>query len=207
MTTKAKADTPLTDGPPRPAPRQYTLEEYLRREARSGIKHEFYNGKITRMPYAKGPHNIIAANVIGALSAAIENIEKNYVLFSSDQKIYFPELNEGVYADALVVCEKPEYWDDEALLLTNPMLVVEVLSKSTQRYDRRGKFDKYKTLPSFREYLMLRQDAHYAEIWYRERPGLWHETICTDLEERLPLRSMGIEFLLSKAYRNAEVAK
>lgn len=134
-----------------------------------------------------------------------ENLEKNNTVFASDQKVYFPSLDEGVYADALAVCEEPLYWDDNQLLLINPIVVVEVPSKSTQKYDRGGKFDKYKTLESFKEYVMVRQDECYAEVWYRESPGRWQETIVTNIEGELPLQSVGISILMERIYRNVEL--
>lgn len=182
--------------------RKYTLEEYLRKEANSTHKHEFINGEIIKMPNARYNHNLIAMNIAIDLSYQTENSDKNYQILGSDQKIYFPSLDEGVYADALAVCEKPLFWDNDDLLLINPILVVEVLSKSTQKYDRTGKFDKYKTLESFKEYVMIRQDICYAEVWYRERPGLWHETIVTDIEEKLPLQSLGVEISMKRIYKN-----
>lgn len=170
--TAAELREPVTFRLERPY-RTYTLEEFLRKEAKSLDKHEFYNGRITKMPFAKGPHNIIAANLTGEFHIAFKAKEEKYLLFNSDQMVFFPTLNTGVYADALAVCEKAEYWDKNELLLTNPLLVVEVLSKSTSAYDRTGKFDKYKTLDSFKEYILVAQDKCYVEVWYRERKGLW----------------------------------
>jgi Uma2 family endonuclease len=183
----------------------YTLAEYLRKEAKSVDKHEFINGNIIKMPYAKGPHNIITANVSAAMSIAFERLEKNYIVFSSDQKIYFPSLDEGVYADALAVSERPIYWDDEKLLLINPIVVVEVLSKSTQKYDRTGKFDKYKTLESISDYVLIRQDKCYAEVWYQKEKGLWQETIIDDISQLLPFKSIGIELSMQRIYKNVEL--
>jgi Uma2 family endonuclease len=184
---------------------RYTLEQYLEKEGKSMYKHEFIDGQIIKMPYAKGPHNIIAVNMMARMVIGLENADKNYVVFPSDQKVYFPSLDEGVYADALAVCEKPLYWDDSQLLLINPIVVVEVLSKSTQKYDRTGKFDKYKTLESFKEYVMIRQDECYAEVWYRESPGRWQETIVTDIKGELPLQSVGISISMERIYRNVEL--
>jgi Uma2 family endonuclease len=184
--------------------RKYTLEQYLEKEAKSVDKHEFIDGQIIKMPYAKGPHNIIAANMMAQLIIQTISLDKSYTVFASDQKVYFPSLNEGVYADALAVCEKPLYWDDNQLLLINPIVVVEVLSKSTSKYDRAGKFAKYKTLESFKEYVLIRQDECYAEVWYRESPGRWQETIVTDIKGELPLQSIGISILMEKVYRNVE---
>ncbi len=80
-------------------------------------------------------------------------------------------MNYGVYADALVICEKPVFYDEFKLLLINPLLVVEVLSKSTEGYDRKGKFEEYKTLPIFQEYLPVKQNQFRVESLYREEPG------------------------------------
>lgn len=185
--------------------RRYTLEQYLRKEARSIHKHEFIDGQIIKMPYAKGPHNIISVNMIAQMVNRGENLERNHIVFSSAQLVYLQSLDACVYADALAVCEKPLYWDDEQLLLINPILVVEVLSKSTSRYDRTRKFDKYKTLESFREYVLIRQDECYAEVWFRESPGRWQETIITDITAKIPLQSVGISISMERVYRNVEL--
>jgi Uma2 family endonuclease len=182
--------------------RKYTLKEYLQKEAKSVDKHEFINGQIIKMPYAKGPHNIIAVNMMAQLVHELE--DEDYFVFNSDQLVYFPSLDSGVYADALAVCEKPLYWDDNELLLINPVLVVEVLSKSTSKYDRTGKFEKYKTLESFREYVLIRQDECYAEVWFRESPGRWQETIVTDINQILPLQSVGVNLPMQKVYKRIE---
>ena len=185
--------------------RKYTLEEYLRKEGNSVNKHEFINGEIVKMPNARYNHNLIAMNIAVEMTNITEDLEKKYQILGSDQKIYIPSLDEGVYADTLAVCEKPLFWDDDDLLLINPILVVEVLSKSTQKYDRSGKFDKYKTLESFREYVMIRQNECYAEVWFRERPGLWHETIITNIDGKLPLQSLGVEVSMKRIYKNVGV--
>jgi Uma2 family endonuclease len=188
-----------------PKLKTYTLTEYLRKEAKSVDKHEFINGNIIKMPYAKGPHNIISANMSAELKLTLRQLPTKYVVFSSDQKIYFPSLNEGSYADALAVCERPIYWDNEKLLLINPLIVVEVLSKSTQKYDRAGKFDKYKTLESIREYVLIRQDKYYAEVWFQKEPGLWKETVITDLSDDLFLQSVGVSIPMKNIYENFDL--
>lgn len=185
--------------------KKYTLLKYLREEAKSIEKHEFINRKMVKTPAFNGSCNIILANLNSTIAQAVEDIEENYVIFSPNQKIYFPKLDEVVYSNLSAVCEKPIYWDDEELLLINPILVVEVLSKSTQKYDCTGKFDKYKTLESIREYVLIRQDQCYAEVWYREKPGLWKETIINDISNVLPLQSVGIELSLLRIYKNVKL--
>lgn len=184
--------------------RWVSLEAYIRREAKHVHKHEYLDGKIVRMPYAKGPHNEISANIVAALKSALKILPKKYRVFSSDQKIYFPELNHGSYADALAVSEKPEYWDDNQLLLINPLLIVEVLSDSTEAYDRQGKFAKYKTLPSFQEYVLVKQNKCHVETWFRQEPGLWRETIVTDPAGKIELKSLGCSISLADVYEHIE---
>lgn len=188
-------------------PRWVSLAEYVRREARHVHKYEYLDGKIVRMPYAKGPHNEISMNIGTAIKNAVKALPRTYRIFSSDQKIYFPELNHGSYADALAVCEQPEYWDEHQLLLINPLLVVEVLSDSTKSYDRNGKFAKYKTLPSFREYVLVKQDKCHVETWFRQEPGLWRETIVTDPTGHIELQSLGCSIALADVYEHIEFGR
>lgn len=186
----------------KPQPRLYTLEEYLRREEKAKEKHEYYNGQIIRTPMAKGPHNIISMNIGSALKVALKTAEKRYIVFSSDQKVYLPTLNFGLYPDALVVCETPQYWDDNQILLINPILIVEVLSKSTKSYDRGDKFREYKTLPSFLEYVLIEQTQCQAETFFREEPDLWRNTIVTDPVGILALHSIGCSIQMADIYEH-----
>ena len=101
-------------------PRIYTLEEYLRREERAVEKHEFFDGKIIKMAGAKFNHNVISANVISALKVQVRPLPKKYQVCTSDQKIYIEPVNFGVYPDALVICEIPQYWGKREDLLVNP---------------------------------------------------------------------------------------
>lgn len=181
-----------------------SLREYVLWEAKRDDKYEYHNGKIVKMAYARGPHNEITVNVAAALKAAIRMLIKKYRVFSGDQKIYLPEVNHGVYPDAVAVCEAPEYWDDDTLLLVNPLLIVEVLSKSTQKYDREGKFDLYKTRPSFEEYVLIRQDTCEVETRYREEPGLWRETVITDPNGSVFLKSLGCSVSVADIYENID---
>jgi Uma2 family endonuclease len=201
---ESAAANPLAVLKPTKQPRRYTLEEYLRREEKSLERHEYYDGTIIRVPMAKGPHNIIGANTITALNVALESAPKQYLVFNSNQKIYLPPLNFGLYPDALVVCEKPLYWDDNEVLLINPLLIVEVLSKSTSAYDRGDKFSEYKTLSSFKEYVLIEQTECKVESRFREEPDLWRETVVTDPNGKIHLKSVGCSLLLNKIYKNIE---
>ncbi len=199
---KREKENPLAQIKPAKTPKRYTLGEYLRREERSRERHEYFDGIIKAVPMAKGPHNIISMNIGSALKVAIKTAGEKHVVFSNSQKVYFPELNFGVYPDVLVVCEKPEYWDEEELLLVNPLLIVEVLSKSTRHYDYSNKFAYYKTLPSFKEYVLIEQAQCKVETWFREEPDLWRNATVDAPAGQLPLRSIGCDILMADIYEH-----
>jgi Uma2 family endonuclease len=187
---------------PAPQKRSYSLQAYLRREERSTERHAYHNGQIFKLPMAKGPHNIIAINVATALKIAIKDLPKKYVVMGSNQKIYLPELNIGLYPDVLVVCEKPEYWDNQQLLLINPILIVEVLSPSTKSYDRGDKFMEYRTLPTFQEYILIEQDQCRVDTMFREAPDLWRARVYNDKTATLDCKSLGCSIQIADIYED-----
>ena len=173
----------------------------MEKEEKSVDKHEFYNGKTKKTPGSSYNHNKIAANIIIALGQTFEIKQLSFEVISSDQKFFIPKLNQVLYPDALVVYQKPEFWNDRRDVLLNPILIVEVLSPSSENYDRRDKFMSYKNIPSFREYVIVSQDKMEVETWHREEPFLWRETNYTD-GGSIKLSSIGISIPMDKIYRN-----
>ncbi|MEO0042490.1 MAG: hypothetical protein RL329_1938 [Bacteroidota bacterium] len=186
--------------------KSYSLEAYLAMEARSRTKHEFYDGKIVLMAGSKYTHNLIAMNTGSALHYLVQSLSQEFVVLNSDQKIYLPNVNDVVYPDAVVICEVPEFWNGREDLLLNPLLVVEILSKSTAKYNRNGKFLLYNQIPSFREYVLIEQKKAPIESWFRLTTdgNTWDKTIQTNLNESLSLRSLGISLALSQVYRQVK---
>ena len=201
-TAEARAIRPTAILNPGKPPRRYTLSEFLRREERAKERHEFYNGLISKVSMATGPHNIAVANITAALVQSFSARNKPYLVFGSQQLVYLPDLNFSLYPDVLVVAEAPLYWDENEVLLINPLLVVEVLSKSTRGYDRTEKFAAYKTLQSFREYLLVDPYHCRMESRFREEPDLWRESIVTELDKSISLKSVGSELQLADVYRH-----
>lgn len=200
--TVLAAPRPLSDK--KRADHLYSLEEYLRREEKNAYKSEFFNGQIIRMPGGKSTHNLIANNISTALRYTIKNSKLNFIAFNSDQKIYIPNKEIVVYPDALVIAEKPEYWKNRKDLIVNPLLIVEVLSKSTRGYDKGEKFMHYRTLPSFKEYVLIEQDEFKVEIWYRAEENTWKITTVTDDSALIYLNSIGASVSLSDIYENID---
>lgn len=187
---------------PKRVAKKYSLAEYLRKEDKAPERHEFHNGNIIPMAGGTLHHDLISQNASFELRKATENLEQRYLILGSNIKIYIPQHKRALYADALVVCDKPEFWEANPLLLTNPLLIVEVLSRSTKAFDRGDKFSYYRSLPSFQEYVLIDQDECRVESWFREEPTLWRETTLTSLDDTLPLRSLGILLTLRDIYAN-----
>ncbi len=154
------------------------------------------------MPGGTLEHNLIASNFTSLLKSAVRPLSTKYFVLNSDQKIYIETARTAVYPDALVICEKPIFWNDRRDLIVNPLVVVEILSRTTSRYDRGDKFLLYQQLPSFREYVLVEQDRPEIEIWFREEENLWRKTVYNGLEVRAYLRSLEIPVLLSEVYEN-----
>ncbi len=181
----------------------YTVDEYLELEVRRGERYEFYNGNIIPMPGGTIPHSRICKNIIQHLGNALDLI-KGFEIFGSDQKVYLPEYNFYLYPDAVVVAETPVAAEGMASALINPLLIIEVLSPSTERYDREQKFLQYRSIPSFKEYALVRQDAPEVLTFFREEPDTWKELMVKGVDRSVHFRSIGIDLALQLIYRNIE---
>ncbi len=187
--------------------RFYTIEEYLQLEERSRDKHEYFNGKIKFMAGGAGPHNLIMGNIITSLNNATENLDNTFLVYPSEMKIFIPRIQAFVYPDAVVVCEKPEYYQGRNDIITNPILVVEVASPSTAKYDRGLKYRHYKTLPSFKEYVIVEQDFPWVMASFKTAENTWNDLEATQLDQSIFLRSINCSIDLKRIYRNVEFAK
>jgi Uma2 family endonuclease len=181
-------------------PKTYTLSEYLLKEDRSVEKHEFYNGQIIPMAGAKFRHNQISGNIITAINMAVMSLEKYWVL-NSDQKIYIEPKNIVVYPDVVVVCETLQFWNHREDTIINPLLIVEILSKSTRKYDRSDKFMIYQTLPSFKEYILIESNEVHVESWFKTTDNTWNKWIANDLQTSIAFRALEVEIPLAAIYR------
>ena len=183
-------------------PKVYTFEEYLRREEKSIEKHEFYNGKIFKMPGGTDTHSEISTNMAAALKIAVRSLTTKFRIYNSDLKIRIDSLDSGVYPDALVICKEPEYWQDRRDVIVNPLVVVEVLSPSTQAYDRAGKFELYKQLPSFQEYVLIDVNKYAVETRFQEEPNLWRIRHETNIDNSITLHALGVSISMADIYED-----
>jgi Uma2 family endonuclease len=185
--------------------RIYTEEEYLAMEEQSQEKHEFYNGKMIAMPGGTATHNLIATNIATGLTIALEkSLQENFLVFNSDMKIHIARIASFVYPDAVVVCEKIELYRDRKDVIINPLLIVEVASPSTAAYDRGNKFRYYKSLPSFKEYVIIEQETPYVLASFKTAENTWTDTEATDLNQSIHLQSINCSIDLKRIYKHVQ---
>lgn len=181
------------------AQRHWSVEEYLAFERTSEIKHEYLDGEIFAMSGASRSHNRISWNIVAALDPQLK--ESGCEGFVSDQRVQIPATGLFTYPDVVVVCGEPELYGDETPeTLVNPTLIVEVLSSTTEDYDRGRKFAHYRGIPSLQLYLLVAQERAHVERFERQPNGLWLLYETDDLEERLDLPAVGAGLALSDVY-------
>ena len=187
---------------PLPAPQteRFTVQEYLRREAKALDKHEFDDGEILVMSGGTYRHSRIAANVI--MAAGNRLVGKPCFVLESNMRIAIPTENRYVYPDASIICGEPAFdpLDENQTTILNPRVVIEVSSDSTEGYDRTWKFSSYRTLESFAEYVVISQSAPEIETYAQREDGSWIIGSHKGLAAAAGLLSVGIDLPLAEVY-------
>lgn len=177
----------------------YTLEEYIALEEKSIEKHEFHQGKLITMAGGTLEHNTITVNIGSAIKVASKTAKKKCRVLSSDMKIWISTIEKAVYPDVAVVCEQPQFHQGRHII-NNPLLVVEVLSNSTEAYDRGNKFEHFRSISSFKEYVLIDQYKAKVEVWFRTTQNTWEVSVVQDLEAKVTLQSLGFTIALEDIY-------
>lgn len=176
-----------------------TVAEYLAFERTSEARHEFYAGEIFAMSGASAAHNSICWNLAVRLDPHLKS--GGCRGFVNDMRVAVESISLFTYPDLVVVCGEPRFLDANLPdTLINPALVVEVLSPSTEDYDRGRKFAHYRTLPSLRGYLLLWQDQCHAELYLRQADGRWLLSETSDPASLLELPVAGATLRLADVY-------
>jgi Uma2 family endonuclease len=177
--------------------KHWTPEEYVAFERASEERHEYRNGRIVKMEHSSMRHALIST---GALVTFHEAADSCFVL-GRDMRMKVIESGLYTYADGYVVCDEPTTEDDEQDTLLNPTVIAEVLSSSTESYDRGKKFEHYMTIESLQEYVLISQDAPRIERYYRQNGSEWLYTSVSGLDGILELPSIGCTLALADIYR------
>ncbi|MCC3423766.1 MAG: Uma2 family endonuclease [Microcoleus sp. PH2017_01_SCD_O_A] len=180
----------------------FTPDEYRAMEETAEERHEYCNGEIIAMPGGSEVHSAIACNLLIHLGFLLRDTD--FRLYNSDLRVWIPEYNCGTYTDLMVVNGEPEFHGSRTDEILNPLLIVEVLSPSTEAYDRGEKFRKYRSLASFCEYLLVSQAEPYIEQYHNlDRPSgdRWQWQVYDRVEGAIVLHSLNIELPMAEIYR------
>ncbi|MEG3908055.1 Uma2 family endonuclease [Microcoleus sp. w1-18aA5] len=178
--------------------RYCTEEQYLALEETAEYKSEYLDGEIIPMTGGSTNHNQIAGNLYIALSLALK--KRNYRIFIGDVRLWIPKVRLYTYPDVMVIFGLPEYRNNRTDTITNPQVIVEVLSKSTKNYDRVDKFTYYKTLPTFREYITIDQTKIKVEQYSKTENKRWLYCEYDEEDTALMFNSFQLEVPLSDVY-------
>lgn len=180
-------------------PKTYiTPETYLELERQADYKSEYLNGEIYAMGGASPRHVLIVTNVVAELRNQLKN--RPCTVYSTDLRLRVSPKGLYTYPDVVVVCNTPQFSDPHRDTLTNPTVIVEVLSQSTKDYDRGEKFEQYRTIVSLQEYVLIAQDKPQVEHFVRQSDGAWWRSETYRLEDTVELTAIGCHLKLAEVY-------
>lgn len=181
----------------------FTLEEYLAQEEAAESKSEFINGKIIPMAGGTTNHNRIARNLVTELNFAFKQ-QDNYEAFIGDVRLWIPSRQIFTYPDVMVVVGELEYFNNRTDTILNPQVIVEVLSQSTRGYDREPKFEAYRTIPSFQEYLLVDQTRRHVEHYAKSGEKRWNFCEYDEEDSAITLTTLPFQIALADLYNKVK---
>ncbi len=180
----------------------YTPEEYLALEEQADYKSEYYRCEIFAMAGGSYNHNVIVGNLYAILNRAFET--KSCTALMSDMRLLVEREGLYTYPDVMVICGKPVFVQNRTDTVTNPLVIVEVLSKSTQDYDRGFKFEAYRTIETFQDYLLIAQERVHIEYFHKLEDGRWLLTEFNAAQDNLKIESIDLEIPIARIYNKVD---
>ena len=181
--------------------RLLTPEEYLEIERKAECKSGYYKGVMFAMPGGGSAHNLIAGDVYARLNSHVR--ERACYVYNSDMRVLVSPTGLYTYPDVTALCGERQFLDDRRDTLLNPGIIVEVLSPSTEAYDRGRKFEQYSSLQSLRAYVMIASDRIHVDLYTRQPSGKWLLMRADRLEDTLDLETIGCRLTLAEIYEKA----
>jgi len=178
--------------------RRLTAQEYLAIERKAEFKSEFLHGEMFAMAGTTREHSLLTGNAITAFNLQLRG--RDCEVHTSDMRVKVSPTGLYTYPDVSVVCGKPEFEDAEVDTLLNPKVIVEVLSESTEGYDRGKKFEHYRSVSSLAEYMLIAQDAPHVEVHTRQPDGRWLLWETNDLDSVVRLQSIECSLTIRDIY-------
>ncbi|HTP31850.1 MAG TPA: Uma2 family endonuclease [Candidatus Acidoferrales bacterium] len=184
-------------------PKDYlTPEQYLEIERKAEVKSEYFRGEMFAMSGASLAHNVIVANVLGELHQQLRS--KPCRVLPSDMRVFIQATGLYTYPDAVVVCGEPKLQDKHFDTLLNPAVILEVLSPSTEAYDRGRKFEHYSSIESLTDYLLVATDRIHADLYTRQPDGSWLRRFVNTADGAIELASIGCRLVLGDLYERVD---
>ena len=182
----------------------YSKEEYFALEENSIEKYEYHNGQVFAMSGVTLAHSQLCGNIVYELKGKLRN-NKDCIILESNLKIDIAKHNQYLYPDASVFCGKPIFSEGRKDIIQNPILIVEVLSEPTETYDRTLKFDKYRSIDSFKEYVLISQTEMRVEVFFKQNESQWFYSVYTQEEEWVKLQLLDIQIALKDIYHKVDL--
>ena len=183
--------------------KKYTPSEYIALERNSETKSEFFNGEIFAMTGATERHNLITLNIAGGLWQQMKG--RSCKTYSNDMRVKVSQTGLYTYPDVVGICDEPRFDDDHADTLLNPTVIFEVLSKTTEAYDRGEKFMHYRKIDSLKEYLLVSQNKRFVEHFFRQPDNNWLLFEKEGRASTLELKSINCRLSLAEVYDKVEL--
>jgi len=181
----------------------YSVEEYLDIERAGPIKHEYYRGEIFALAGSSEAHNLILTNILMSLGMQLRN--RPCKVYPSDMRLKIPKTGLYTYPDVSIVCGTPHFDDAKQDTLLNPIIVIEILSPSTERYDRGKKFQNYRTVMSIQEYVLVSQDEYHIEHYTNQHDGNWLLATYDGRNTTVILKTIDCTLLLDDVYDKVDI--
>ena len=183
-------------------PKVYTFEEYLSREEKAVEKHEFYDGKIVKRYNVTAIESEIAANIMSSIKYALKSIPTTFHVFNSELKKGIDCSNIALYPTASITNQKSEFWQDHQEVIINPILIIDVLPQGLKAFEISRKFEFYKQLPSFQEYVLIDVNKCAVETRFQEEPNLWRIRHETNIDNFVTLHALGVSISMADIYED-----
>ncbi|MGK7876240.1 MAG: Uma2 family endonuclease [Xenococcaceae cyanobacterium] len=182
-----------------PPSQTYTLDEYRALEETAEFRSEYHDGNIIPMTGGTINHNRIVCNLVRILDIAFK--QQPYEVFTSDLRLWIPQYRQATYPDVMVIAGEPVLNDNRTDEVLNPCLIVEVLSKSTEGFDRGDKFLYYRSIPEFREYLLVSQSEYFIEHYLKTGESQWLLREYRGDKGKIALESVGVSLVVKEIYQ------
>jgi len=186
-----------------PTKTYYSPEEYLQLETAAEYRSEYHDGQIIPMAGGKPNHNQLAINLTSALNYNLR--KKPYRVFMSDLRLWIPNCRLYTYPDVMVVHTPLVFAENRQDTIVNPLAIAEILSDSTEKYDRGDQFRMYRTIPSFKEYLLISQEAMQVEKFSKNNSNQWVFSEYTGKDAKITFDSFEFAISLDELYDRVEL--